>query len=284
MSKTSDATLAVFLDLENIALGARDAKYPSFDVAKVLERLLLKGHIVVKKAYCDFDRYKEFKRGLHEAAFELIEIPHVRQSGKNSADIRMVVDALDLCYTKGHVDTFAIISGDSDFSPLVSKLRENAKTVIGVGVKNSTSDLFINNCDEFIYYDDLVRKEPNKARRRSAPRPAAAASPAAASDASPPDAPAENKGPDLNDALELIVDTLEAVAEERGDNEPIWGSMIKQLIKRRNPGFNERAYGFRSFNDLLADAEKRGLLMLQHDEKSGGYTVRLSERAAAPRT
>ena len=161
--------MAVFLDLENIALGARDAKYPSFDVQKVLARLLLKGHIVVKKAYCDFDRYKDFKRGLHEAAFELIEIPHVRQSGKNSADIRMVVDALDLCYTKGHVDTFVILSGDSDFSPLVSKLRENAKTVIGVGVKNSTSDLFINNCDEFIYYDDLVRKEPSKARRRPPP-------------------------------------------------------------------------------------------------------------------
>ena len=157
--------MAVFLDLENIALGARDANYPSFDIEKVLERLLLKGHIVVKKAYCDFDRYKEFKRGLHEAAFELIEIPHVRQSGKNSADIRMVVDALDLCYTKGHVDTFVIISGDSDFSPLVSKLRENAKTVIGVGVKNSTSDLFLNNCDEFIYYDDLVRKEPSRRRR-----------------------------------------------------------------------------------------------------------------------
>jgi uncharacterized protein (TIGR00288 family) len=291
MPKTSDATLAVFLDLENIALGARDAKYPSFDVAKVLERLLLKGHIVVKKAYCDFERYKEFKRGLHEAAFELIEIPHVRQSGKNSADIRMVVDALDLCYTKGHVDTFAIISGDSDFSPLVSKLRENAKTVIGVGVKNSTSDLFINNCDDFIYYDDLVRKEPNKTRRRAAPRtPASAtAAPAAPSSSASESAPSaeivpDNKGPDLNDALELIVDTLEAVAEERGENEPIWGSMIKQLIKRRNPGFNERAYGFRSFNDLLADAEKRGLLMLRHDEKSGGYTVRVADRTTAPRS
>src|SRR5216684_720947 len=164
----SNATMAVFLDLENIVLGARDAKFPSFDIEKVLERLLLKGHIVVKKAYCDFDRYKDFKRGLHEAAFELIEIPHVRQSGKNSADIRMVVDALDLCYTKGHVDTFVIISGDSDFSPLVSKLRENAKTVIGIGVKNSTSDLFISNCDEFLYYDDLVRATTAKARHRSA--------------------------------------------------------------------------------------------------------------------
>jgi uncharacterized protein (TIGR00288 family) len=269
---TTDATMAVFLDLENIALGARDAKYPSFDVQKVLARLLLKGHIVVKKAYCDFDRYKDFKRGLHEAAFELIEIPHVRQSGKNSADIRMVVDALDLCYTKGHVDTFVILSGDSDFSPLVSKLRENAKTVIGVGVKNSTSDLFINNCDEFIYYDDLVRREPSKARRRSPP---------AARPPAPETAAAENKGPDLHEALELIVDTLEALAEERGESEPIWGSMIKQAIKRRHPGFNERAYGFRSFNDLLADGEKRGLLMLQADEKSGGYTVRVANRPSA---
>src|SRR6266446_1249574 len=277
-TRTSDATMAVFLDLENIALGARDAKYPSFDIEKVLERLLLKGHIVVKKAYCDFDRYKDFKRGLHEAAFELIEIPHVRQSGKNSADIRMVVDALDLCYTKGHVDTFVILSGDSDFSPLVSKLRENAKTVIGVGVKNSTSDLFINNCDEFIYYDDLVRKEPSKARRRST---AAARSPAAAADFFFNDtAAAENKGPDLNDAIELIVETLEALAEERGGSEPIWCSMIKQAIKRRHPGFNERAYGFRSFNDLLADGEKRGLLSLRPDEKSGGYTVRVVDRPA----
>jgi uncharacterized protein (TIGR00288 family) len=269
--RTTDTTMAVFLDLENIALGARDASYPSFDVQKVLERLLLKGHIVVKKAYCDFDRYKEFKRGLHEAAFELIEIPHVRQSGKNSADIRMVVDALDLCYTKGHVDTFVIISGDSDFSPLVSKLRENDKTVIGVGVKNSTSDLFINNCDEFIYYDDLVRKEPSKARRRTTA--AAAASPAANGEKN-----VDNKGPDRTEALDLVVETFEAVAEERGENEPIWGSMIKQAIKRRHPGFNERAHGFRSFNDLLAEAQKRGFLELQPDEKSGGYTVRAVDR------
>jgi uncharacterized protein (TIGR00288 family) len=277
-TRTSDATMAVFLDLENIALGARDAKYPSFDIEKVLERLLLKGHIVVKKAYCDFDRYKDFKRGLHEAAFELIEIPHVRQSGKNSADIRMVVDALDLCYTKGHVDTFVILSGDSDFSPLVSKLRENAKTVIGVGVKNSTSDLFINNCDEFIYYDDLVRKEPSKSRRRTA---AAARSPAVSAETPPAEtAGTENKGPDLNDALELIVETVEALAEERG-GEPIWGSMVKQAIKRRHPGFNERAYGFKSFNDLLADGEKRGLLALRADEKSGGYTVRVADRPQA---
>src|SRR5450631_438005 len=246
---TSDSTMAVFLDLENMALGARDANYPSFDVEKVLERLLLKGHIVVKKAYCDFERYKDFKRGLHEAAFELIEIPHVRQSGKNSADIRMVVDALDLCYTKGHVDTFVILSGDSDFSPLVSKLRENAKTVIGVGVKNSTSDLFINNCDEFIYYDDLVRKEPKGRRRAATTAPSHTASESAP----------EKKGPNLGEAMELIMDTVEALTEERGGSEPIWGSMIKQAIKRRQPGFNERFYGFRSFNDMLGDAEKRGL-------------------------
>jgi len=259
----SNATMAVFLDLENIALGARDAHYPRFDIQKLLERLLLKGHIVVKKAYCDFDRYKEFKRDLHEAAFELIEIPHLRQSGKNSADIRMVVDALDLCYTKGHVDSFVIISGDSDFSPLVSKLRENAKTVIGVGVKSSSADLFINNCDQFLYYDDLVRAQSSKARKRTA------------SDASAAKAEGgESKGPALADALDLVVETLEAITEEREEDESTWGSMIKQAIKRRNPGFNERAYGFRSFNDLLLEAQKRGLLKLEADEKSGGYLVR----------
>jgi len=256
--------MAVFLDLENIALGAHDAHYPAFSISKVLERLLLKGHIVVKKAYCDFDRYKSFKRDLHEAAFELIEIPHVRQSGKNSADIRMVVDALDLCYTKGHVDTFVILSGDSDFSPLVSKLRENAKVVIGVGVKNSTSDLFLNNCDEFIFYDDLVRVDATRTRRR----PAAAAGAKGAEG---------ERGGDLEKALDLVVETLEAITEERESNEPIWGSMIKQAIKRRNPGFNERSYGFRSFNELLIAAEKRGLLGLHPDEKSGGFTVEASQ-------
>ena len=262
--------MAVFLDLENIALGALDANYPRFEIQKVLERLLLKGHIVVKKAYCDFDRYKVFKRDLHEAAFELIEIPHIRQSGKNSADIRMVVDALDLCYTKNHVDTFAIISGDSDFSPLVSKLRENAKTVIGVGVKNSTSDLFINNCDEFLYYDDLVRAVPPKTRQR-APAQTAAAPKTAEGEAKVP------ARPPVADAFDLVMKTLEALREERNEDDPVYGSMIKQAIKRRNPGFNERAYGFRSFNDLLLDAQKRGLLKLEADKKSGGYTVQAVE-------
>jgi len=278
-----DATMAVFLDLENIALGARDARYPRFDIQKVIERLLLKGHIVVKKAYCDFDRYKEFKRDLHEAAFELIEIPHVRQSGKNSADIRMVVDALDLCYTKGHVDSFVIISGDSDFSPLVSKLRENAKTVIGVGVKNSTSDLFINNCDEFLYYDDLVRAQARRkpasgggpVRGRRSP-PVEKAPGAVKADETKPaeEAVGEAPGPSLEKALAEITETVDALAGERGADDAIWGSMIKQALKRRNPGFNERAYGFRSFNDLLIEAGKRGLLKLEADQKSGGYIVR----------
>jgi uncharacterized protein (TIGR00288 family) len=263
-AQETNTTMAVFLDLENIALGALDAHFPRFNIHKTLERLLLKGHIVVKKAYCDFDRYKEFKRDLHEAAFELIEIPHVRQSGKNSADIRMVVDALDLCYTKGHVDTFVILSGDSDFSPLVSKLRENAKKVIGVGVKNSTSDLFLNNCDEFIFYDDLVRAETSKSRRQRPP----------AAPASKEDARDDAKGPSLADALDLVVETLEDLTDERSEDDRTWGSMIKQAIRRRNPGFNERAYGFRSFNDLLIEAEKRGLLKLDADEKSGGFTVR----------
>ena len=259
----SDATMAVFLDLENIALGARDAHYPRFDIQKLLERLLLKGHIVVKKAYCDFDRYKDLKRDLHEAAFELIEIPHVRQSGKNSADIRMVVDALDLCYTKGHVDTFVIISGDSDFSPLVSKLRENAKTVIGVGVKSSTSDLFLKNCDEFLYYDDLVRVV---AKRTRASAKTAEAAPAVAG--------GKSGGLSPDRALQMVTETIDAIAEEREEGDKIWASMIKEAIKRRNPGFNERAFGFRSFNDLLLEGQKQHLLQLEKDEKSGSYTVR----------
>ncbi len=264
MTQESDATLAVFLDLENIAIGAREAQFPAFDIRKVLERLLLKGHIVVKKAYCDFDRYKDFKRGLHEAAFELIEIPHVRQSGKNSADIRMVVDALDLCYTKSHVDTFVIISGDSDFSPLVSKLRENDKTVIGVGVKKSTSDLFITNCDEFLYYDDLVRPEPSA--KRPAPKVATPRAPAAKTPSLSPDR-----------ALDLLMKTLEALRAERGEDYPIRGSLIKQAMKRQNPGFNERAHGFRAFNDLLQEAEKRGLLDLEGDKQAGTYIVHTVE-------
>lgn len=269
MSDT-DATMAVFLDLENVVLGAKEAGFPPFEIQRVITRLLLRGHIVVKKAYCDFDRYKDFKRGLHEAAFELIEIPHLRQSGKNSADIRMVVDALDLCYTKPHLDTFVVLSGDSDFSPLVSKLRENAKTVLGVGVKNSSSDLFINNCDEFIYYDDLVRESPRKRQITKAKSPPASSS-SKAQEKEPP-----TKGPTLEQALDQLTATLEALVEERGDDK-IWASMIKQALKRRNPGFNERAHGFKTFNDLLKAAEKEGVLRLEKNEKLGQYSVLPSE-------
>ena len=272
-----DSNLAVFCDFENIALGVRDAKLKKIDIRPIVERLLLKGSIVAKKAYCDWDRYKEYKPTMHEAAFELIEIPHARQSGKNSADIRMVVDALDLCYTKEHIDTFVIVSGDSDFSPLVSKLRENAKSVIGVGVKSSTSDLLMNNCDEFIFYDDLVaERQPSRRRSRSKPRAkggaqadsAAADNAAAGRKATPaaPDDPAQ-KG------LDLVVQTAEAIYAERGDRAKLWGSMIKQTLKRRRPGFSESAYGFGSFNDLLEEAQARGLLELDRDERSGGYVI-----------
>jgi uncharacterized LabA/DUF88 family protein len=276
--------MAVFCDFENVALGVREAKYDRFDIGKVLERLLLKGSIVVKKAYCDWDRYKDFKAPMHGASFELIEIPHVRQSGKNSADIRMVVDALDLCYTKSHVDTFVIVSGDSDFSPLVSKLRENAKTVIGVGVKKSTSDLLVAACDEFIYYDDLVREhKPRRVSARPTAAPRASSSPrpsssprrrgpqAAAEPVVAPPAAADDK---QQEALDLVLATIDALAEERGGDETIWGSMVKQALKRRKPGFNETYYGFRSFNQLLEEGRSRGLLQLERDAKSGGYAVK----------
>ena len=272
-----DNNLALFCDFENVALGVRDSQFPRFDMQLVLERLLLKGNIVVKKAYCDWDRYKEFKPVMHDAAFELIEIPHTRQSGKNSADIRMVVDALDLCYTKDHIDTFVIISGDSDFSPLVSKLRENAKLVIGVGVRNSTSELLINNCDEFLFYDDLVRaKDSTKSRRK---RPAVKKSEEGKKAAKKvtkkkKKVGAEESASELEqqeEAIELVVETAEGLFAEQGDR--VWGSMIKQTLKRRRPDFNEGNYGFRSFSDLLEDAQERGILKLEMDERSGGYVI-----------
>ncbi|MEM8768350.1 MAG: NYN domain-containing protein [Pseudomonadota bacterium] len=268
-ANTIDNNLAVFCDFENVALGVRDAKYPKFDIGLVLERLLVKGNIVAKKAYCDWERYKEYKPGMHEAAFELIEIPHTRQSGKNSADIRMVVDALDLCYTKEHIDTFVIVSGDSDFSPLVSKLRENAKLVIGVGVKSSTSDLLMSNCDEFIFYDDLVKASSTKKKRRKAPKKKAAATSGAT--------PAKKSEGDLRDeGIDLVLDTAEALILERGDS--VWGSMVKQTLKRRRPGFSESFYGFSSFGDLLEAAEQRGLAQIEADARSGGYVIRSVQR------
>jgi len=257
--------LALFCDFENIALGVRDANYARFEIQEVLERLLVKGNIVVKKAYCDWDRYKGFKADMHEASFELIEIPHIRQSGKNSADIRMVVDALDLCYTKAHVDTFVIISGDSDFSPLVSKLRENNKIVIGVGVKNSTSDLLIANCDEFIYYDDLIRlaerrkpeKKKTNGRKENEDRPRK-----------------DRQEARAEKAFEQVLETIDDLFSERGDEEKLWGSMVKQALKRRKPGFNESYHGFRSFGKMLEEMQSKGLLTLEHDQKSGGYIIK----------
>jgi uncharacterized LabA/DUF88 family protein len=276
-SNQETISMALFCDFENVALGVRDAKYEKFDIKPVLERLLLKGSIVVKKAYCDWDRYKGFKATMHEANFELIEIPHVRQSGKNSADIRLVVDALDLCYTKSHVNTFVIISGDSDFSPLVSKLRENAKHVIGVGIKQSTSDLLIANCDEFIFYDDLVRESRRAAAKRDGRTPQ----------------PATRRSPDeehrrkeelesrKSQAIDIATETFDALVSERGDSGKIWASVLKEAIKRRKPDFSESYYGFRTFGNLLEEAQARGLLEFGRDEKSGAYVYRSSRGSAA---
>jgi uncharacterized LabA/DUF88 family protein len=298
---TRFGSMAVFCDFENVALGVHDAKYEMFDIRLVLEKLLLKGSILVKKAYCDWSRYRDFKPGMHEAAFELIDIPHVRQSGKNSADIRLVVDALDLCYTKPHVDTFVIVSGDSDFSPLVSKLRENNKTVIGVGVKNSSSDLLVSNCDDFIYYDDLVRGKRKPRAPRKAAAPAASKSPrgAAARTAKaeepprtedprvePKPAPRSDgraeTGEDVEarrqEGIALVLGTAAELLNERGGREQVWGSVVKQTLKRRQPGFNEAYHGFKSFNALLEEAQARGLLTLRHDEKSGGNVITAVKR------
>ncbi len=256
-------SMAMFCDFENVALGVRDAKYDKFDIKPVLERLLLKGSIVVKKAYCDWERYKGFKAVMHEANFELIEIPHVRQSGKNSADIRMVVDALDLCYTKSHVNTFVIVSGESDFTPLVSKLRENAKYVIGVGIRQSTSDLLIANCDEFIFYDDLVRESQRAVGRRD-PK---------AVQTMPRLSPEEHAARKA-EAIELAIATFDALIVERGESGKIWASMLKEAMKRRKPDFHEGHFGFRSFGNLLEEAQARGLLDVGRDEKSGAYVSR----------
>ncbi|NVD99614.1 NYN domain-containing protein [Massilia sp. BJB1822] len=274
-SPNDTVSMALFCDFENVALGVRDANYEKFDIKPVLERLLLKGSIVVKKAYCDWDRYKSFKGSMHEANFELIEIPHVRLSGKNSADIRMVVDALDLCYTKAHVNTFVIISGDSDFSPLVSKLRENAKKVIGVGVKDSTSDLLVANCDEFIFYDDLVRESRRAAKRdsRDTPQPKRTAEEEKRR--------REEMDKRRSQAVDIAYATFDALVAERGDSGKIWASVLKEAIKRRKPDFSESYYGFRTFGNLLEEMKARGLLEFGRDEKSGAYVYRGSGPAQA---
>ena len=277
---SSTPNIAIFADFENVALGVRDAHYDAFDVGLVVARLLDKGKVIVRKAYCDWDRYKSAKKPMHEAGFELIEVPHVSYSGKNSADIRMVVDALDMCHTKEHIDIFVLVTGDSDFSPLVAKLRENNKTVIGMGVKNSTSDLLVQSCDEFIYYDELVkgrRKEP--ARADAAPKEAAPKEAAKAKTPAPRgEKPARKEAVEdptqtarKAEGLEIVLDTVEAMFREHDDQ--VWGSMVKQTLKRKHPTFTESSYGYKSFSQLLEDARDKGYLEIQKDEKSGGYLI-----------
>lgn len=248
-----EAKIALFMDFENIALGVRDAKYKTFEISKVMERLVEKGKIVTKKAYADWDAYGKYKRPFHEAGVELIEIPRKAISGKNSADIRMVVDAMDLSFSKDHINVFAICSGDSDFSPLVSKLRENDKYIIGIGVKNSSSDLLVENCDEFIYYEDLVREAATvhgKDKLAKLPKK-------------------------KQEAFERVLAAVQAL--QRDDKEVIWGSMVKQTIKRKYPQFNEQYFGYRAFSKLLEDAEKSKLLRLEKDERSGSYIIRVTD-------
>ncbi len=250
---SDEQLIAVFVDFENVALGVRDMKGGDFEIQLVLKRLLEKGRIVHKRAYCDWSQYRKALREFHTQGVELIDIPRSKMSGKNSADIRMVVDAIDLCYAKQHIDIFALITGDSDFSPLVSKLKENDKRVIGCGVKNSTSDLLISNCDEFIYYDDLVRVAQKRPQRRKKAGK-----------------PESDKQQQAMDRVVEIVRSLDL------DYDPLWGSMVKQTIRRVYPGFNEGYYGYQSFADLLRDAENQGLIRLEYDESRGNFKVHLA--------
>jgi len=240
-------SLAVFIDFENLALGFKDKKGKRFEIQKVLERLVEKGKIIVKKAYADWTGYADYKKSLHEAAIDLLDIPKRSMSGKNSADIRLCVDAIDLCYSKEHIDTFVIVSGDSDFSPLVSKLKENGKRVIGLGMKESSSHLLIDNCDEFIYYEDLERPlgTPPKIEQ---------------------ELPEKKK-----EAFQLLVDSVLALVRE--NKEVLWSSMVKETMKRKKPSFNEAYHGYRTFSDLLEDAEKEGIIQLRTDSRSGTYVI-----------
>ena len=250
---SDEPLIATFVDYENLALGVRDMKGGAFQIELILKRLLEKGRIVHKRAYCDWSNYRDTVREFHQHGIEMVDIPRSKMSGKNSADIHMVVDAVDLCYSKQHIDIFALLTGDSDFSPLVSKLKENNKRVIGCGVKNSTSKLLINNCDEFIYYDDLVRAAaPKESKKRGASK-------------------------EGDKSVKAIEQLMEIVRSLDRDYDPIWGSMVKQTIRRVYPGFNETYAGYRNFAELLKDAEHRGYVDLDYDEGRGNYTVRLRE-------
>lgn len=242
--------VAVFIDFENLALGAKDTPQGTFDIQLVLKRFLERGRLVYKRAYCDWSRFRQYTRAFHENGIELIDIPQTKMSGKNSADIRMVVDALDLCYAKQHIDAFALVTGDSDFSPLVSKLKENDKRVLGCGIKSSTSDLLISNCDEFIFYDDLAKVAKRKVSKKKTTKKAS------------------NKHDTAMDMLTEIVNSLES------DYDPLWGSLVKQSLRRVHPGFSESAYDFKSFSEMLQEADKRKLLRIKYDESRGNYAVR----------
>lgn len=246
----AELLIAVFVDFENLAIGAREMQSGGFEIRLVLKRLLEKGRIVYKRAYCDWRNYADALREFHAQGIELIDIPQTKMSGKNSADIRMVVDALDLCYSKDHIDAFALVSGDSDFSPLVSKLKENNKRVIGCGVKSSTSDLLIANCDEFIYYDDLVR---TATQRKRTPRKST-----------------RTKKDKQQEATEQLLEVLESLEQ---DYDTVWGSALKQAVRRVYPGFNESYYGYTNFSQLLKDVAKKDLIELDYDASRGNYQV-----------
>ena len=280
---SEEPLIAVFVDYENLALGARDSKWRQLNIDLILKRLLEKGRIVYKRAYCDWSQYRSDVRDFHARGIELIDIPRSKMSGKNSADIRMVVDALDLCYSKEHIEIFALLTGDSDFSPLVSKLKENHKRVIGCGVKNSTSSLLMGSCDEFLYYDDLARAADEKAGKRAekkkskpaSKKKAAKTKAASKSDSKEPltlaEADAEVEG-DGSDAIDLMLEILESLSN---DYDAVWGSMIKQALRRVHPDFSEANAGYRNFADLLKDAEREGCVTLEYDEKRGNYRVDL---------
>jgi uncharacterized protein (TIGR00288 family) len=252
---SDEPIIAIFVDFENLAIGARQMRAGKFQIPLVLKRLLEKGRIVFKRAYCDWSNYQDVMQEFHAQGVEMIDIPQSKVSGKNSADIRMVVDALDLCYSKDHIDVFALISGDSDFSPLVSKLKENNKRVIGCGIKASTSDLLIGNCDEFIYYDDLVRTAKKKKKTATGKT-----------------STAKDK---KQEAFERVVEVLQSIEQ---DYEPLWGSLLKQAIRRVYPGFNESYYGYGSFSDLLEDLQAKKLIELEYDESRRNYRVRIRKK------
>lgn len=255
-----ESLLAVFVDFENLAIGSRDMHEGEFRIDLVQKRLLEKGRIVFKRAYCDWNRYRGAVREFHAQGIEMVDIPSSKMSGKNSADIRMVVDALDLCYSKEHIDSFALLTGDSDFSPLVNKLKENNKRVIGCGVKSSTSNLLVSSCDEFLYYDDLVRSAT------AARKPAAKATRSRT--------PKETKQDTKQEGIDMLVAIVTSLAD---DYDPVWGSLVKQTLRRVHPDFREDRYGYTSFVEMLKDAETRGLVMLDYDQTRGNYKIRRKE-------